>query len=155
MFWVKGRPEVIRSGVFMKKFLLILAICPAAVLSAQDAAPSPDAPTSPVSSNSTPATAADVQALRQEVQSLTRDGEDVAATGERSANDHRQNARRGRRSVFAKSGSDRCGENRFASACFRRTESVSDRGQFLGCVRSTARGRRRKRCCDIGRVSHD
>ena len=56
----------------MKKFLLILAICPVAVLSAQDAAPSPGEPTSPASSNSTPASAADVQALRQEVHSLTQ-----------------------------------------------------------------------------------
>ncbi len=56
----------------MKRFLLILAICPGAGLFAQDAAPSPDASTPPASSNSTPATAADVQTLRQEVQSLTQ-----------------------------------------------------------------------------------
>jgi hypothetical protein len=53
----------------MTKFALtILAACQAMSLCAQDASPPPPPPTQ---SNSTPASAADVEALRQQVQSLT------------------------------------------------------------------------------------
>ena len=110
----------------MKKFLLILAICPAAMLSVQDAAPSPGRANVARVFNSTPATAADVQALRQEVQSLTQTVKTLQQQVKDQQTINRQNASRGRRSVFAKPEATNRGENRFASACFRRTKSVSD-----------------------------
>src|SRR5206468_12127987 len=56
----------------MKKIILVmLAILPGAVTSAQDATPGPNSAPTPAVSNSTSAAAADVEALRQQVQSLT------------------------------------------------------------------------------------
>ena len=56
----------------MRKFILVtLAIIPAAIASAQGAAPAPTSSPAPTVSNSTPASSADVEALRQQVQSLT------------------------------------------------------------------------------------
>src|SRR5205823_704398 len=56
----------------MKKFILItLAIFPVAAISAQEVAPVLTSSPAPTVSNSTPATAADVEGLRQQVQSLT------------------------------------------------------------------------------------
>jgi TolA-binding protein len=56
----------------MKKFILVtLAIFPVATASAQEAAPVLTSSPAPTVSNATPATAADVEALRQQVQSLT------------------------------------------------------------------------------------
>src|SRR5712691_6699690 len=56
----------------MRKFILVtLAIFPLAIASAQEAAPAPNSSPASAVSNSTPATAADVEALRQQVQSLT------------------------------------------------------------------------------------
>jgi hypothetical protein len=56
----------------MRKFILVtLAIIPAAIASAQGAAPAPTSSSAPAVSNSTPASSADVEALRQQVQSLT------------------------------------------------------------------------------------
>jgi hypothetical protein len=56
----------------MRKFILVtLAIIPAAIASAQKAAPAPTSSPAPAVSNSTPASSADVEALRQQVQSLT------------------------------------------------------------------------------------
>src|SRR5437660_4011292 len=56
----------------MKKIILVtLTILPAVVAFAQNATPSPSSSPTPTVSNATPATAADVEALRQQVQSLT------------------------------------------------------------------------------------
>ena len=56
----------------MRKFILVtLAIIPAAIASTQEAAPAPALSPAPAVSNSTPASSADVEALRQQVQSLT------------------------------------------------------------------------------------
>jgi hypothetical protein len=56
----------------MRKFILVtLAIIPAAIASAQQAAPAPTSSPAPAVSNSTAASSADVEALRQQVQSLT------------------------------------------------------------------------------------
>src|SRR6266568_3665376 len=56
----------------MRKFILVtLAIFPLAIASAQEAAPVPTSSPGPAVSQSTPASAADVEALRQQVQSLT------------------------------------------------------------------------------------
>ena len=56
----------------MKKFILVtLAIFPVVAVSAQEVAPVLTASPAPIVSNATPATAADVEALRQQVQSLT------------------------------------------------------------------------------------
>src|SRR6266487_3457339 len=56
----------------MKKFILVtLAIFPVAAASAQEVAPVLTSSPAPTVSNATPATAADVEALRQQVQSLT------------------------------------------------------------------------------------
>jgi len=56
----------------MKKFILVtLAIFPVAAISAQEVAPVLTSSPAPTVSNSTPATAADVEGLRQQVQSLT------------------------------------------------------------------------------------
>src|SRR5436309_5614948 len=56
----------------MKKFILItLAIFPVAAISAQEVAPVLTSLPAPTVSNATPATAADVEALREQVQSLT------------------------------------------------------------------------------------
>src|SRR5712691_6833323 len=56
----------------MRKFILVtLAIFPLAIASAQEAAPAPNSSPASAVSNSTPASAADVEALRQQVQSLT------------------------------------------------------------------------------------
>src|SRR6266496_1626835 len=57
----------------MKKFILVtLAIFPVAAASAQEVSPVlTSSPASTTVSNATPATAADVEALRQQVQSLT------------------------------------------------------------------------------------
>jgi TolA-binding protein len=56
----------------MKKIILFaLAVLPTAAVSAQEAAPAASASPAPTVSNSTPATTADVEALRQQVQSLT------------------------------------------------------------------------------------
>jgi hypothetical protein len=56
----------------MKKFILVtLAIFPIAAVSAQEATPVSTSSPAPAISNGTPATAADVEALRQQVQSLT------------------------------------------------------------------------------------
>src|SRR6266852_282079 len=56
----------------MRKFILVtLAIFPLAIASAQEAAPAPTSSPAPAVSNATPASAADVEALRQQVQSLT------------------------------------------------------------------------------------
>src|SRR6266567_9467001 len=56
----------------MKKFILItLGIFPVVVVFAQEAAPVRTPSPAPAVSNTTPATAADVDALRQQVQSLT------------------------------------------------------------------------------------
>src|SRR6266513_1616916 len=56
----------------MKEFILItLAIFPVAAISAQEVAPVLTSSPAPTVSNATPATAADVDALRQQVQSLT------------------------------------------------------------------------------------
>src|SRR6266516_3355081 len=56
----------------MKKFILVtLAIFPVAAASAQEVAPVSTSSPAPTVSNATPATAADVEALRQQVQSLT------------------------------------------------------------------------------------
>jgi hypothetical protein len=54
----------------MKKFFLMLAICPPVFVFAQDAPLGPTASPQPAPLNSTPAAAADVEALRQEVRSL-------------------------------------------------------------------------------------
>src|SRR5436189_2209681 len=57
----------------MKKFILVtLAIFPVAAASAQEVAPVLTSSPAPTVSNATPATAADVEALRQQVQSLTK-----------------------------------------------------------------------------------
>src|SRR6266481_9547965 len=56
----------------MKKIILFaLAVLPVATVSAQEAAPVSSSSPAPTVSNATPATAADVDALRQQVQSLT------------------------------------------------------------------------------------
>src|SRR5437899_1085298 len=56
----------------MKKIILVmLAVFPLTVASAQEAAPVSSSSPAPTVSNATPATAADVDALRQQVQSLT------------------------------------------------------------------------------------
>jgi hypothetical protein len=56
----------------MRKFILVtLAIIPAAIASTQEAAPVPALSPAPAVSNSTPASSADVEALREQVQSLT------------------------------------------------------------------------------------
>src|SRR5213080_3635850 len=56
----------------MKKMILFaLAVLPVAAVSAQEAAPAASSPPAPTVSNATPATAADMQALREQVQSLT------------------------------------------------------------------------------------
>src|SRR5438477_2000630 len=56
----------------MKKFILVtLAIFPVAAASAQQAAPVLTSAPAPTVSNATPARAADVETLRQQVQSLT------------------------------------------------------------------------------------
>src|SRR6266487_2385648 len=56
----------------MKKFILVaLAIFPVAAVSAQEATPVSTSSPAPTVSNATPATTADVEALRQQVQSLT------------------------------------------------------------------------------------
>src|SRR6266446_3922274 len=56
----------------MRKFILVtLAIFPLAIASAQEAAPAPTSSPAPAVSNATPASAADVEALRQQVQFLT------------------------------------------------------------------------------------
>src|SRR5882724_2332831 len=56
----------------MKKMILFaLAVLPVAAVSAQEAAPAASSSPAPTVSNATPATAADVEALRQQVQSLT------------------------------------------------------------------------------------
>src|SRR5438874_505781 len=55
----------------MKKIILFaLAVLPVAAVSAQEAAPAASSLPAPTVSNATPATAADVEALRQQVQSL-------------------------------------------------------------------------------------
>jgi hypothetical protein len=54
----------------MKKFLLVMAICPMPLVCAQESAPALTGSLPPKDSNSTPATAGEVEALRQEVQSL-------------------------------------------------------------------------------------
>src|SRR5213592_3627542 len=57
----------------MKKMILFaLAVLPVAAVSAQEAAPAASSLPAPTVSNATPATAADVEALRQQVQSLTK-----------------------------------------------------------------------------------
>src|SRR5437762_11378935 len=56
----------------MKKIILVtLAILPVAAVFAQEATPVLTSSPAPTASNATPATAADVDALRQQVQSLT------------------------------------------------------------------------------------
>src|SRR5205809_634240 len=56
----------------MKKIILFaLAVLPVAAVSAQEAAPVASSSPAPTASHATPATAADVEALRQQVQSLT------------------------------------------------------------------------------------
>src|SRR5205809_3247677 len=56
----------------MKKMILFaLAVLPVAAVSAQEAAPAASSLPAPTASHATPATAADVEALRQQVQSLT------------------------------------------------------------------------------------
>jgi len=56
----------------MKKMILFaLAVLPVAAVSAQEAAPAASSLPAPTVSNATPATAADVEALREQVQSLT------------------------------------------------------------------------------------
>src|ERR1700682_4864473 len=56
----------------MRKFILVACACSSVALaSAQSLAPSPEVSSSPAPSNSTPATSADVEALRQQVKSLT------------------------------------------------------------------------------------
>src|SRR5436189_4751191 len=56
----------------MKKMILFaLAVLPVAAVSAQEAAPAASSLPAPTVSNATPATAADVEALHQQVQSLT------------------------------------------------------------------------------------
>src|SRR5215468_12066835 len=54
-----------------KAILVVLVVFPATVGSAQETTPSGSSSPSPTVSNATPATAADVEALRQQVQSLT------------------------------------------------------------------------------------
>ena len=55
----------------MKKiFLVVLAVFPVAVVSSQEATPAASSSPAPIVSNATPATAADVEALREQVQSL-------------------------------------------------------------------------------------
>jgi len=56
----------------MRKFILVtLVIILAAIASTQEAAPAPTSSPAPAVSNSTPSSSADVEALRQQVQSLT------------------------------------------------------------------------------------
>src|SRR5437899_12242046 len=56
----------------MKKIILVmLAVFPLTVAAAQEAAPVSSSSPAPTVANATPATAADVDALRQQVQSLT------------------------------------------------------------------------------------
>src|SRR5882724_896723 len=56
----------------MKKMILFaLAVLPVAAVSAQEAAPAASSSPAPTVSNATPATAADMEALREQVQSLT------------------------------------------------------------------------------------
>src|SRR5438552_4327153 len=56
----------------MRKFILVtLAIIPAAIASTEDTAPTRTSSLAPAVSNATPASTADVEALRQQVQSLT------------------------------------------------------------------------------------
>src|SRR6266550_441599 len=56
----------------MKKMILFaLAVLPVAAVSAQEAAPAASSLPAPTVSTATPATAADVEALREQVQSLT------------------------------------------------------------------------------------
>src|SRR6058998_2768308 len=56
----------------MKKMILFaLAVLPVAAVSAQEAAPAASSSPAPTVSNATPATVADVEALREQVQSLT------------------------------------------------------------------------------------
>src|SRR5881396_1292876 len=56
----------------MKQIILFaLAVLPVAAVSAQEAAPAASSSPAPTVSNATPATAADVEALREQVQSLT------------------------------------------------------------------------------------
>jgi TolA-binding protein len=65
-------PEFLSQEFSMQKFILItLAIFPAATVFAQEASPASSSSPAPTVSNATPATAADVDALRQQVQSLT------------------------------------------------------------------------------------
>jgi TolA-binding protein len=54
-----------------KIILVVLAVLPVAPVSAQEATPAASSSPAPTVSNTTPATAADVDALRQQVQSLT------------------------------------------------------------------------------------
>src|SRR6267154_101287 len=51
--------------------LFALAVLPVAAVSAQEAAPAASSSPAPTVSNATPATAADMEALREQVQSLT------------------------------------------------------------------------------------
>ena len=56
----------------MKKFILFVLVVPTVMVGyAQEATPGPSSPSAPTVSKTTPATAADVEALRQQVQSLT------------------------------------------------------------------------------------
>src|SRR5438094_7724734 len=56
----------------MKKMILFaLAVLPVTAVSAQEAAPAASSLPAPTVSNATPATAADMEALREQVQSLT------------------------------------------------------------------------------------
>src|SRR6266699_1330347 len=56
----------------MKKIILFaLAVLPVAAVSAQEAAPAASSSPAPTVSNATPATAADMESLREQVQSLT------------------------------------------------------------------------------------
>ncbi|HEY2143397.1 MAG TPA: hypothetical protein VGH06_03500, partial [Candidatus Udaeobacter sp.] len=54
-----------------KNFLIVLLVFPVAVVLAQKATPGPSSSPAPTVSNTTPATVADVETLRQQVQSLT------------------------------------------------------------------------------------
>jgi TolA-binding protein len=65
-------PEFLSQEFWMKEFILVtLAIFLVAAASAQELAPVLTSSPAPTVSNATPATAADVEALRQQVQSLT------------------------------------------------------------------------------------
>src|SRR2546430_17030795 len=66
----------------MKKMILFaLAVLPVAAVSAQEAAPAASSLPAPTVSNATPATAADVEALREQVQSLTGTGKALQQQG--------------------------------------------------------------------------